>query len=1321
MGFRALFGFYTRFSWIQRDFSRRVSSIRTTVSTFLRSKAKFFRGLAASGMGLAKTHPMKKYLLSSLLMVLAALSVSAAEFYVAPDGKPTNTGSMSSPWDLQTALNQPAAVKPGDTIWLRNGIHRLSSRVTKFTSRLAGTSSAPITVRQYPGERATIDGFLFQSSGGWVNYWGFEIYNSNPTRYTSQTGPWPTTWQMNYDGATVDLCAPGIDLRAPNVKMINLVVHDSIGGGFSVWREAQNSEMYGCISYYNGWQAPDRSHGHGLYAQNAQPYTKHLKDTIFYGNLALNVQITGNGPDSIVDNYNLEGNVMFKSSILATSHQQNLLLGAYSGLGYNDRIVANSVYDTTLNSADTYLGYVGGLSSPVVQNNYFSTSVQFASTMNNMTLSGNVFAGGTAVLDKTKYPNNTYSKPTSNTITVRPNQYETGRGNIVIYNWQKLSTVNVDVSKVGLNVGDVYELHNAQNFYGDVITGTYNGSAITIPMTGRTVAKPQGQNFSTPASTFPEFGTFVIMKKAGSTGSTTTNSAPVVSTIADKTINQNTSTGPIAFTVSDKETAAASLSVTGSSSNTTLVPNANIVFGGSGTNRTVTVTPATNQTGTATISIRVSDGTNITTKSFALTVASVAPINTAPTITTVANQTIAANTTTAALPFSVNDRETAATSLTVSAVSANQTLVPNANITLSGTGTNRTVTVRPAANQSGSAVITLTVSDAALTASSSFTVTVTAVNNPPTISKIADQTTKQDTATAPIPFAISDPDTAVTSLVVSGASSNPTLVPNANIVFAGSSSNRTVTITPASGQTGSAVISVTVKDSSLAASTSFNLTVGTNSPSTNTTQSVYLGLEAEDGAIVAPMSVVKDTQLTTRQFIRSTNANQGTASYSVDVPKAGSYVIWAKVLASTYASDSFFVSLDGQEDIFDAAEGKNSTNWQWSVVNGRGTTGTPQAINPRTFTLSQGKHSIVFRGRESGAGLDRFIITDDRNYTPKDVTAVDDVVPVYAGTATQILPADLLQNDVSLFGDALTISTVGTATNGTVVLNTNSITYTPKAGFTGKDTFTYTVKDDSGATSTAKVTVNVQVPTSVSMGFEAEAGALTSPMTLITDAQAPTRKYVWTTNANQGLASSTIDIPKTDTYVIWAKVLGTTYASDSFYLSVDGQEDVFDVAEGKNSTNWQWTVVNGRGSAGTPLAINPRTFSLSQGKHTIAVRGREIQTGLDRVIVTTDVNYVPKDIVATADAVNASTGTTTSIQASTLLANDISLFQDPLKITKISTATNGTVTLGGTTISYTPKVGFIGQDTFTYTVSDGQGGVATATVTVTVQSTPTAG
>src|ERR1700683_3833968 len=77
-----------------------------------------------------------------------------AEHYVTPNGSPSGDGTLQHPWDLQTALNQPAAVHAGDTIWLRNGIY---GHNTIYTSKLTGTDKQPIVVRQYPGEPVTVE------------------------------------------------------------------------------------------------------------------------------------------------------------------------------------------------------------------------------------------------------------------------------------------------------------------------------------------------------------------------------------------------------------------------------------------------------------------------------------------------------------------------------------------------------------------------------------------------------------------------------------------------------------------------------------------------------------------------------------------------------------------------------------------------------------------------------------------------------------------------------------------------------------------------------------------------------------------------------------------------------------------------------------------------------------------------------------------------------------------------------------------------------------------------------------------------------------
>ena len=137
------------------------------------------------------------------------------------------------------------------------------------------------------------------------------------------------------------------------------------------------------------------------------------------------------------------------------------------------------------------------------------------------------------------------------------------------------------------------------------------------------------------------------------------------------------------------------------------------------------------------------------------------------------------------------------------------------------------LTFTPAADFNGSTSFKYNASDGTVFAASDATVniSVTAVNDAPTISDIADQTVAQNASTGAISFAVGDIDNAPTSLTLSATSSNTALVPVSAISFGGVGANRTITVTPLAGKNGTATITVTVSDGSLSASDSFVLTV----------------------------------------------------------------------------------------------------------------------------------------------------------------------------------------------------------------------------------------------------------------------------------------------------------------------------------------------------------------------------------------------------------------------------------------------------------------------------------------------------------------
>lgn len=99
-------------------------------------------------------------------------------------------------------------------------------------------------------------------------------------------------------------------------------------------------------------------------------------------------------------------------------------------------------------------------------------------------------------------------------------------------------------------------------------------------------------------------------------------------------------------------------------------------------------------------------------------------------------------------------------------------------------------------------------------------------------------------------------------------------------------------------------------------------------------------------------------------------------------PIAGTYYLWAQVIARKASQDSFVVALDNEEaKIFDAAENKQSENLQWTVVNSRNNGAIDET--PRRFAMTVGAHVITFAVREQGVELHALFISDALSVMPQ--------------------------------------------------------------------------------------------------------------------------------------------------------------------------------------------------------------------------------------------------------------------------------------------------------------------------------------------------
>jgi hypothetical protein len=503
---------------------------------------------------------VKFALVRFVIFLLLAVPVSAADWFVSPGGTPQGSGVLASPWDLATASSGAAGrIKPGDTVWLRGGKYTAPTP-NGFTFEISGTPEKPIVFRNYQNERVTLDGYhdeitLTVKGRGYLWFWGIEVMDSNPTRTIDRTaGAHPNAY--------------GIATYAPGTRFINCVIHDT-AEGISAYDASEDSEFYGNLIYYNGFVGPDRNHGHGAYLQNIRG-RKLVSDNIVGDNFDQGFQIYGSGTANIIG-FRITGNASYNNGSYPSPphYQYNFLIaggaarrdiqfdsnysfhtpdqgaGGYNVFGLytmgQDMTITNSVFaggypGPTISMQEGPIQFTGnriymdpkGLDMARLEmpqqsknpnrsgwiwdnNQYYGLNRFFLGTTDGQTPSGtqldfNVWKSSTGYDKSSSYRT---TKPAGPWIYIRPNRYEPKRANVIIYNWDILDSVEIDLSTV-LRNGDPYVIQDAENFYGHPVAhGTYAGAPVKLPM--RNLVKAAAIGFEAPPHTGPLFGVFVVM------------------------------------------------------------------------------------------------------------------------------------------------------------------------------------------------------------------------------------------------------------------------------------------------------------------------------------------------------------------------------------------------------------------------------------------------------------------------------------------------------------------------------------------------------------------------------------------------------------------------------------------------------------------------------------------------------------------------------------------------------------------------------------------------------------------------------------------
>jgi len=280
--------------------------------------------------------------------------------------------------------------------------------------------------------------------------------------------------------------------------------------------------------------------------------------------------------------------------------------------------------------------------------------------------------------------------------------------------------------------------------------------------------------------------------------------------------------------------------------------------------------------------------------------------------------------------------------------------------------------------------------------------------------------------------------------------------------------------------------------------------------------------------------------------------------------------------------------------------------------------------------------------------------------------ATDDIFRVAEDTKNTIL--SVLINDLVDSRGLLVIESHSVPDHGgsVSIVGGRSLRYTPAADFFGTESFSYTVRDGLGSFATGRVEV------------------------LVSNVNEPP-----TANA--------------DSFSVLEDSAATSFSvldNDSFAPDVDEILTITAVSAGSNGA--EVSIIDG----GTRVAYRPRANFA--GLETFSYTISDGNGGTAEGTVTVSVINTNDNPTAVADNLNVLPGSVNN--ALNVLANDSAAPDtgETLTIVQVTTPAHGTAKIDKNRISYTPIAGYIGPDSFTYRISDGNGGFAEAKVNLTV-------